>query len=80
MGGETDAGGEHRGGELGDQRCAVAAELYRAFAAGAFGLFGVDGALAVLVGELRDQLQELYPGLELALVQRVDLIEEPALA
>ncbi len=80
MGGEAHPGGEHRGGELGDQRGALATEADGAFAPRQPCLLWVDGALAVLAGELRDQPEQLHPGLQLTLAQHVDLVEQPTLA
>ncbi len=79
VGGELQPGGEDGGGELGHRWGAFAAEVDRAFAAGELGSDRVDGAGAVLSGELRDQEQDLHPGLSTVLVQGVDPLEEVTL-
>ncbi len=79
VGGELQPRGEDGGCELGDRWGAFAAEVDGAFAAGELGLDRVDGAGAVLSGELRDQQQDLHPGLATVLVQGVDPLEEVTL-
>ena len=51
----------------------------RPFPARALRLHRVHRVLTVLAGELRDQLQDLHPGLQLTTAQHPDLVEEVTL-